>query len=190
MCPGLGDLTPSSSPHNVGKDPRSLSLKRCPLQGLQLGEAGVFRLGLLSVYVLRAYDLDRWAAVPPLGLPTPCEKWGWLGLVIPFYATPPAWNRLGTGRQAGQTELSAPLQPQPGAGREICSQEPSPCGPERYPSLCWLCGRRSQALQVCQPTVGGPVCLPLWAGSACQPHLGTPHPHAHPERRARRVLLS
>lgn len=59
MCPGRGDLTPSSSPHNVGKDPGSLSLERYPLQGLKSGEAGVFRLGVLSVYVLRACDLER-----------------------------------------------------------------------------------------------------------------------------------
>lgn len=174
MCPGLGDLTPSSSPHNVGKDARSLSLKRCPLQGLRLGEAGVFRLGLLSVYVLRAYDLDRWAAVPPLGLPTPCEKRGWLGLVIPFYATPPAWNRLGTGRQAGQTEPSAPLQPQPGAGGEICSQEPRPYGPERYPSLCWLCGGQEP----------GSTDVPAHCGRPCvPPTLGRqrlPAPPGHP----------
>lgn len=58
------------------------------------------------------------------------------------------------------------------------------------PAFAGYVGGRSQALQMCQPTVGGPVCLPPWAGSACQPHLGTPHPHTHPERQARRVLLS
>lgn len=174
MCSGLGDLTPSSSPHNVGKDPRSLSLKRCPLQGLRLGEAGVFRLGLLSVYVLRAYDLDRWAAVPPLGLPTPCEKWGGLGLVIPFYATPRPGTDWGQGGRQDKQNRQPLCSPSLGVGGAICSREPRPCGPERYPSLCWLRGGQEP----------GSTGVPAHCGRPCvPPALGRqrlPAPPGHP----------
>lgn len=185
MCPGLGDLTASSSPHNVGRDPRSLSFEEVPPARPPIGGGWVFRLGVLSVYVFRACDLDRWAAVPPRDSPHPVKSGDGWGRSFPFML-PPAWNRLGTGRKEGQTELSAPLQPQPGGeGERSAARSPAPVV-LRGGSV----GGRSQALQMCQPTVGGPVCLPPWAGSACQPHLGTPHPHTHPERRARRVLLS
>lgn len=185
MCPGLGDLTASSSPHNVGRDPRSLSFEEVPPARPPIGGGWVFRLGVLSVYVLRACDLDRWAEVPPRDSPHPVKSGDGWGRSFPFML-PPAWNRLGTGRKEGQTELSAPLQPQPGGeGERSAARSPAPVV-LRGGSV----GGRSQALQMCQPTVGGPVCLPPWAGSACQPHLGTPHPHTHPERRARRVLLS
>lgn len=170
-CPGRGAWIPSSRSHIVGKDPGSLSPERHPCEAFCSGRVEVFHLGAL-VSVLRAWGLGGWAAGLLLGPPYPVKSEDLT------FTPPPGLEQIGD-REAGQDRQTAPLQPKCGAGGmgerngRPPARSPSPCDPERYPSLRRLCGW--QGGEPGSTTLLGP-CVPLSRAGGIGQHPGTPTP--------------
>lgn len=153
---GLG-----SNPHSPGEDPRSLSLEQCPQQGLRPGQVG------WSELVARAarqqfYSQDT--------LTQPLKREGCQGFIIPSH-TPHRDRRQDL--QKGRPLYSQAWGYRDRGGEGPSARRPSPHGPERHPSFCWLCRGPEpgsvNALALCvwawvTPTLGTPYILTLTPG--------------------------
>ena len=165
---GLG-----SNPHSPGEDPRSLSLQQRPQQGLKAGQVGCSEL------VARA---ARQQFFPQDTLTQPLKRKGWLGFIIPFHTPHPSLEQVGDRDRGQNLQKCQPLYSQAWGCRDRggegpSASRPSPHGPERHPSFCWLCRGPEPG-----PVNALAFCVWAWVTPTLDaPCPGCPlHSHTHP----------